>query len=121
MSDVDHSYASTNVEEKYMTSRALTKLAIACGIAAMLSLSTNLSVLAYDGQHCKEPGVCWEPQPSIPEELAGSKYDVKSLEDPKEVAKQGGSERAMEERNRKRVEHFKKTGKFVYDVTQIPD
>ena len=104
-----------------MTSCVLIRLATACGIAATLSLATNLSVLAYDGQHCKEPGVCWEPQPGMPEELAGSKYDVKSLEDPKEVAKQGGSERAMEERNRKRIEYFKKTGKFVYDVTQIPD
>jgi methanol dehydrogenase (cytochrome c) subunit 2 len=104
-----------------MTFRSLTELATACGIVAMLSLGTNLGALAYDGQHCKEPGVCWEPQPGMPEELAASKYDVKTLEDPKEVAKQGDSERAMEERNRKRIEYFKKTGKFVYDVTKIPE
>lgn len=89
------------------------------GAAAVLSLGMSVSALAYDGQHCKEAGVCWEPQPGYPATLAGSKYDVKSLEDPKEVSKQGNSERAMEARNRLRVENFKKTGKFIYDIDEI--
>jgi len=99
---------------------SLNRLATVFGVAAVMSLGMGLSVHAYDGQHCKEPGVCWEPQPGYPEQISGSKYDVKGLEDPKEVAKQGNSERAMEERNRKRVDNFKKTGKFVYEVDQLP-
>ena len=99
---------------------SLNRLTTFVGIVAVLSLGSSLGALAYDGQHCKEPGVCWETQPGMPEKLAGSKYDVKSLEDPKEVAKQANSERDMMERNAKRVEHFKKTGKWVYDVDQIP-
>jgi methanol dehydrogenase (cytochrome c) subunit 2 len=102
------------------TSSSQNRLAALFGAAAVLLLGMSLSALAYDGLHCKEPGVCWEPQPNYPESLSGSKYDVKSLEDPKEVAKQGNSERAMEERNRKRVENFRKTGKFVYEVDQLP-
>lgn len=98
---------------------SLNRLVTIAGIA-VLSLGVGMSARAYDGQHCKEPGVCWEPQPGYPEQISGSKYDVKGLEDPKEVAKQGNSERAMEERNRKRVENFKKTGKFVYEVDQLP-
>ncbi len=101
-------------------SSLLTRLPALVGATAVLSLGMSLSALAYDGQHCKEPGVCWEPQPGYPATLSGSKYDVKSLEDPKEVAKQGNSERAMEERNRRRVENFKKTGKFIYEVDQLP-
>jgi methanol dehydrogenase (cytochrome c) subunit 2 len=101
-------------------SRSSSRLAAIVGTAACISLAMSLSAVAYDGQHCKEPGVCWEPQPGYPEKIAGSKYDVKGLEDPKEVAKQGNSERAMEERNRKRVDNFKKTGKFVYEVDQLP-
>jgi methanol dehydrogenase (cytochrome c) subunit 2 len=99
---------------------SLKRLAITAGAATVVSLGMSLSAFAYDGLHCKEPGVCWEPQPGFAEKIAGSKYDVKGLEDPKEVAKQGNSERAMEERNRKRVENFKKTGKFVYEVDQLP-
>lgn len=91
------------------------------GVAAVMSLGTSLGALAYDGQHCKEAGVCWEPQPGYPEKLAGSKYDVKGLEDPHEVAKQANSERAMEARNAKRVANFKKTGKWVYEVDKIPE
>jgi methanol dehydrogenase (cytochrome c) subunit 2 len=96
------------------------RLTTLVGIAAVLSFGTSLGALAYDGQHCKEPGVCWEAQPGMPEKLAGSKYDVKSLETPSEVAKQGNSEKEMMERNAKRVENFKKTGKWVYEVEQIP-
>jgi methanol dehydrogenase (cytochrome c) subunit 2 len=100
---------------------SLNRLATLLGVAAVLSFGTGVSALAYDGLHCKEPGVCWEAQPGMPEKLAGSKYDVKGLEDPKEVAKQSNSERDMEARNAKRVEHFKKTGKWVYEVDQIPN
>ena len=103
-----------------MTSRSFNSLVTACSLAAVLSFGASFTALAYDGQHCKEPGVCWEPQPNMPEQLAGSKYDVRPLEDPKEVAKQGDSERAMEERNAKRVENFKKTGKFIYEINQLP-
>jgi methanol dehydrogenase (cytochrome c) subunit 2 len=108
------------MEERMNASRSLNRLVAIVGTAAFVSLGTSLSALAYDGQHCKEPGVCWEAQPGYPEKLAGSKYDVKGLEDPKEVAKQSNSERAMEERNRKRVDNFKKTGKWVYEVDQLP-
>ncbi|HUI19554.1 MAG TPA: methanol dehydrogenase [cytochrome c] subunit [Methylocella sp.] len=73
---------------------------------------------AYDGTKCKAPGNCWEPKPGFPEKIAGTKYDPKH--DPKELAKQSDSIKAMEERNRKRVENFKSTGKFVYDVDKIP-
>ncbi|OCC05471.1 methanol dehydrogenase [Labrys sp. WJW] len=76
------------------------------------------SAQAYDGQHCKAPGNCWEPKPGFPEKIAGSKYDPKL--DPKEVAKQDKSERDMEARNAKRVEYFRKSGKFIYDVDKIP-
>jgi methanol dehydrogenase (cytochrome c) subunit 2 len=103
------------------TNSSLNRLATVFGFAAVLSLGASLGAYAYDGQHCKEAGVCWEAQPGYPEKLAGSKYDVRGYEDPKEVAKQGNSERAMEERNQKRVDYFKKTGKFVYEVGQIPE
>jgi len=75
------------------------------------------SALAYDGTNCKAPGNCWEPKPGYPAKIAGSKYDPKI--DPNEIAKQDASERQMEARNAKRVEHFRKTGKFVYDIDKI--
>jgi methanol dehydrogenase (cytochrome c) subunit 2 len=103
------------------TNSSLNRLATVFGIAAVLSLGVSLGAYAYDGQHCKEAGVCWQPQGQESERIAGSKYDLRGYEDPKEVAKQGNSEKAMEERNQKRVDYFKKTGKFVYDVSQIPD
>jgi methanol dehydrogenase (cytochrome c) subunit 2 len=53
----------------------------------------------------------------LPEKIAGSKYDPKH--DPKELNKQADSIKQMEERNKKRVENFKKTGKFEYDVSKI--
>jgi methanol dehydrogenase (cytochrome c) subunit 2 len=74
---------------------------------------------AYDGTKCKEPGVCWEPKPGYPEKVTGSKYDPKHSA--AELNKQGDSIKAMEARNAKRVANFKKTGKFVYDVTKITD
>ena len=76
------------------------------------------SALAYDGTNCKAPGNCWEPKPGFPEKIAGSKYDPKH--DPNEIVKQQNSVQAMEERNKKRVAYFKKTGKWVYEVDKIP-
>jgi methanol dehydrogenase (cytochrome c) subunit 2 len=71
-------------------------------------------VNAYDGTKCKAAGNCWEPKPGYPEKVAGSKYDPKH--DTNELAKQEKAIAAMNERNQKRWENFKKTGKFVYDV-----
>lgn len=72
---------------------------------------------AYDGTKCKAAGVCWEPKPGYPEKVAGSKYDPKH--DPKELAKQQAALDAQADRNKQRSEHFKKTGKWVYDVKKI--
>lgn len=85
--------------------------------AAVLGLLLAGPAFAYDGTKCKAPGNCWEPKPGYPAKVAGSKYDPKH--DPKELAKQGNSEREMEARNAKRVANFKKTGKFVYEVNKI--
>jgi len=68
---------------------------------------------------CKAPGNCWEPKPGFPEKVAGTKYDPKH--DPREISKQAASITQMEERNRKRVENFKKTGTFEYDLAKIPN
>ncbi len=87
----------------------------------ILALSATLALaapaLAYDGTKCKAPGNCWEPKPGFPEKIAGTKYDPKH--DPKELNKQAESIKAMEERNKKRIENAKKTGKFEYDVAKI--
>ena len=72
---------------------------------------------AYDGTKCKAAGVCWEPKPGYPEKVAGTKYDPKH--DPKELAKQQASLDAQAARNKKRSEHFQKTGKWVQDVSKI--
>ncbi len=85
--------------------------------AAALIGATAPAALAYDGTQCKAPGNCWEPKPGFPEKIAGSKYDPKH--DPKELAKQGDSERAAEARNKLRADNFKKTGRWVYDVSKI--
>lgn len=85
--------------------------------AAAVGLMFSAPAFAYDGMHCKAPGNCWEPKPGYPAKVAGSKYDPKH--DPKELAKQGTSERQMEERNAKRAENLSKTGKWVYDVNKI--
>ncbi|BCM82220.1 methanol dehydrogenase [Methylobacterium indicum] len=82
-----------------------------------LVAGSALPALAYDGTKCKAPGNCWEPKPGFPEKVAGTKYDPKH--DPKELNKQADSIKAMEERNKKRVDNFKKTGKFEYDVSKI--
>ena len=86
-------------------------------LAALIGAPTA-SALAYDGTNCKAPGNCWEPKPGFPEKIEGSKYDPKH--DPKELAKQQTSIQAMEERNKKRVVNFKKTGKWIYEVDKIP-
>ncbi|BDV40529.1 hypothetical protein DSM21852_37820 [Methylocystis bryophila] len=86
-------------------------------LAALIGAPTA-SALAYDGTNCKAPGNCWEPKPGFPAKIEGSKYDPKH--DPKELAKQQTSIQAMEERNRKRVANFKKTGKWIYEVDKIP-
>jgi methanol dehydrogenase (cytochrome c) subunit 2 len=97
--------------------RQAARLALAIIGAGLIGWSST-AVLAYDGLKCKEPGICWEPKPGYPAKIAGSKYDPKH--NPMELAKQQDSIKAMEERNRKRVEHFKKTGQWVYDVSKIP-
>jgi len=91
-------------------------LSMLTSLAVLAFAST--SALAYDGTKCKATGNCWEPKPGYPAQVAGSKYDPKH--NPAEVAKQQDSIREMEARNRQRVEHFKRTGKFIYDVRQIP-
>ncbi|QGM46025.1 methanol dehydrogenase [cytochrome c] subunit [Methylocystis heyeri] len=87
-------------------------------LASALFVGSVAPALAYDGTNCKAPGNCWEPKPGFPEKIEGSKYDPKH--DPKELAKQQASIQAMEERNKKRVAYFKKTGKWIYEVDKIP-
>ncbi len=94
------------------TYRSFNRFVTLLGGVAVLSLGTSLGALAYDGQHCKEAGVMLGGAAWLPEKLAGSKYDVKGLEEPHEIAKQGNSERAMEARNAKRTAYFHKTGKW---------
>ncbi len=91
------------------------------GLAAgvLLGLSLSSGAMAYDGTNCKAPGNCWEPKPGYPAKVAGTKYDPKH--DPMELNKQMESLQAMQDRNTKRVEHFKKTGEFIYDVKKIPE
>ena len=86
-------------------------------VAGAVALAFAGAAVAYDGTKCKAAGNCWEPKPGYPEKVEGSKYDPKH--DPKELAKQGDSERAMEARNAARTANFKKTGKWVYDVSKI--
>ena len=57
---------------------------LALGIAGVVFAAPG--AFAYDGQKCKEPGVCWEPKPGYPAKIAGSKYDPKH--NPVELAKQ---------------------------------
>jgi methanol dehydrogenase (cytochrome c) subunit 2 len=92
-------------------------LAGAALVAAGLVGATAPTALAYDGTDCKAPGNCWEPKPGFPEKIKGTKYDPKH--DAKELAKQGNSMQAAEARNKKRADNFKKTGKWVYDVSKI--
>lgn len=92
------------------------RLILAAATVALLAAAAA-PALAYDGTKCKAPGDCWEPKPGFPAKIAGTKYDPKH--DPKELNKQSASIQAMEERNKKRVENFKKTGKWEYDVAKI--
>ncbi|WP_436201350.1 methanol dehydrogenase [cytochrome c] subunit [Astrobacterium formosum] len=96
--------------------RACRMALVAAGTSALVLVAA--SAHAYDGTNCKAPGNCWEPKPGYPAKVAGSKYDPKH--DAKEINKQSESIKAMEERNRKRVEYFNKSGKYVYDMKQIP-
>jgi methanol dehydrogenase (cytochrome c) subunit 2 len=91
-------------------------LTLAAGLA-LAGIACAPAAMAYDGTKCKAEGNCWEPKPGFPDKIKGSKYDPKH--DPKQLAKQGDSMKAMEERNAKRAENFKKTGKWVYDVKKI--
>lgn len=91
---------------------------VALALAAALCSAPLGAALAYDGTKCKAPGNCWEPKPGFPDKVEGSKYDPKH--DAKEVAKQQTSIQAMEERNKKRVAYFKKSGKWIYEVDKIP-
>ena len=89
-------------------------------VAAALTVGATglaLPALAYDGTKCKAAGNCWEPKPGFPDKIAGSKYDPKH--DAKELNKQADSIKQMEERNKKRVDNAKKTGKFEYDVSKL--
>jgi len=99
-----------------MNTTSIRRLSLLASAAALVFASTG--VLAYDGTNCKAPGNCWEPKPGYPAQVAGSKYDPKH--NAAEVAKQQTSINEMEARNRQRVEHFKRTGKFIFDVRQIP-
>jgi methanol dehydrogenase (cytochrome c) subunit 2 len=84
---------------------------------ATAALVAATSAFAYDGTKCKAPGNCWEPKPGYPEKIAGSKYDPKH--DPNEIAKGAATIKEMEARNATRSAHFKKTGKWEYDVSKI--
>ncbi len=88
-------------------------------VAAAVAMSFASVAIAYDGTNCKAPGNCWEPKPGYPAKVKGSKYDPKH--DPKELNKQTEAIKAMEARNAARVAHFKKSGKWVYEVKKIPN
>lgn len=92
--------------------------AIFVGVATAALVAAG-SAFAYDGTNCKAPGNCWEPKPGFPNKVAGSKYDPKH--DPNEIVKQSKSISEMEARNAKRTAHFKKTGRWEYDVSKISD
>lgn len=88
------------------------------GAALATGTILAMSAFAYDGTNCTAPGNCWEPKPGYPAKIEGTKYDPKH--NPVELNKQQESIKAMEARNQLRVEYFKKTGEFVYDVKKIP-
>jgi len=95
------------------------KANLGMALLAALCVGSVAPAMAYDGQNCKAPGNCWEPKPGFPEKIAGSKYDPKH--DPAELAKQQTSIQNMEDRNKKRVAYFKKSGKWIYEVDKIPN
>jgi methanol dehydrogenase (cytochrome c) subunit 2 len=84
---------------------------------AAVGLGASTAAVAYDGTKCKAEGNCWEPKPGYPDKVAGSKYDPKHS--PAELKKQDDSMKAMEARNKQRADHFKKSGKWTYDVKKI--
>lgn len=94
----------------------LKKILFAAAVVGVAA-AAGAPVMAYDGTKCKAAGVCWEPKPGFPDKVAGSKYDPKH--DPNELKKQGDSWAAMDARNKKRSENFKKTGRWVYDVSKL--
>lgn len=106
--------AETNAGPMKRARRIVLAAAAGAGALALVAAAAG----AYDGTNCRAPGNCWEPKPGYPAKVAGSKYDPKH--DPKELNKQSDSIKAMEERNRRRVEHFVQTGQFIYDVSKIP-
>lgn len=85
---------------------------LAISSATALMFTFGMSAMAYDGTSCKEAGSCWEAKPGFPNEIKGSKFDPKHSA--KELEKQTVSRSGMDERNEKRAENFKKTGKWVY-------
>lgn len=80
--------------------------------ATALLFTLGAPAIAYDGTNCKSEGNCWEAKPGYPDKVKGSKYDPKHSN--AELEKQTSAMQAMEERNAKRVENFKKTGKWSY-------
>jgi len=93
------------------------KKTVVLTVSALMGLALAGTAQAYSGTNCREPGVCWEPKPGYPAKIAGTRYDPKH--DPRELDKQRQAIEAMDRRNRLRWQHFKKTGKFVYDVDEI--
>lgn len=95
----------------------MSKIIVTLLTATAATVAFTAAAFAYDGTKCKAPGVCWEPKPGYPEKVAGSKYDPKH--NPAELAKQQKALDDQAARNAKRAENFKKTGKWVYDVSKI--
>lgn len=87
------------------------KILVVTGATALM-LCSGMSAMAYDGTKCKEVGNCWEAKPGYPDKVKGSKFDPKHSKT--ELNKQASANAAMEMRNAKRSENFKKTGKWVY-------
>jgi methanol dehydrogenase (cytochrome c) subunit 2 len=114
--------AATNSKRRQQreeNSMRVTYLAAAIAAGFIFATAPVGGAYAYDGTKCKAAGNCWEPKPGFPDKIEGSKYDPKH--DPKELAKQQTSIQAMEERNKKRVAYFKKSGKWIYEVDKIPN
>lgn len=96
-----------------MTMKSLVTLAAS---AVILAVGAGVAG-AYDGTKCKAAGNCWEAKPGYPDKVAGSKYDPKH--NAAELAKQQTALDDQAARNKQRADHFKKTGKWVYDVKKI--
>ncbi|MBB4002071.1 methanol dehydrogenase (cytochrome c) subunit 2 [Aurantimonas endophytica] len=94
------------------------KTAILGGFAIAAASTAWVPALAYDGTNCRAPGNCWEAKPGYPEKVEGSEYDPQH--DPMELNKQQESIQGMEARNAQRLNHFKQTGEFIFDVSEIP-